>query len=87
MKQAADEQKQPIRTKTIQGKFHSGFVELDEELGVVEGQEVENRVLVIPKATRKAGEGRLRTKAAVADDTEWDAIMEQIDQPRYGGLR
>ena len=31
---------------------------------------------------RKAGEGFLRTEGALADDTEWDAIMEEIYQAR-----
>jgi hypothetical protein len=69
-------------TKTIHGKVHGKTIELDEDLGVAEGQEVEIQVRVIPKAFRKAGEGFLRTEGALADDTEWDAIMEEIYQAR-----
>jgi hypothetical protein len=69
-------------TKTIHGKVHGNTIELDEDLGVADGQEVEVRVRVIPKTSRKPGEGFLRTEGALADDTEWDAIMEEIYQAR-----
>ena len=69
-------------TKTIHGTVHGKTIELDEDLGVAEGQEVEVQVRVICKTTRKAGEGFLRTEGALADDTEWDAIMEEIYQAR-----
>ncbi len=69
-------------TKTIHGKIHGKTIELDEDLGVADGQEVEVQVKVIPKAARTAGEGFLRTEGALADDTEWDAIMAEIHQAR-----
>ena len=69
-------------TKTIHGTVHGKTIELDEDLGVAEGQEVEVQVRVICKTARKAGEGFLRTEGALADDTEWDAIMEEIYQAR-----
>ncbi len=67
-------------TKTIHGKT----IELDEDLGVAEGQEVEGQVRIVQPA-RKWGEGILRTAGALADDPEWDGIMEQIHQGRKGG--
>ncbi len=69
-------------TKTIHGKVHGKTIELDEELGVAEGQEVEIHVRVISKVARTPGEGFLRTEGALADDTEWDSIMEEIHQAR-----
>ncbi len=69
-------------TKTIHGKIHGKTIELDEDLGVADGQEVEVQVKVIPKAARTPGEGFLRTEGALADDTEWDSIMEEIHQAR-----
>jgi formate dehydrogenase assembly factor FdhD len=69
-------------TKTIHGVVHGKTIELDEDLGVAEGQEVEVQVKVIPKSARKLGEGFLRTEGALADDEEWDAIMEEIYQAR-----
>ena len=70
-------------TKAIHGRVHGKTIELDEDLGVAEGQEVEVRVKVIPnKTARQPGEGFLRTEGALADDTEWDAIMAEIQQAR-----
>ncbi len=39
-------------TKTIHGKVRGKTIELDEDLGVVEGQQVEVHVKVIPKVAR-----------------------------------
>jgi hypothetical protein len=69
-------------TKAIHGKVHGKTIELDEDLGVADGQEVEVQVRVIPRTDRKPGEGFLRTEGALADDTEWDAIMAEIYQSR-----
>ena len=57
-------------------------IEFNEDLGVAEGQKVEVQMRVIAKLTRKPGEGFLRTEGALADDEEWDAIMEEIHQAR-----
>ncbi len=35
-------------TKTLHGKIHDKTIELDEDLGVAEGQEVEVQVKIIP---------------------------------------
>jgi hypothetical protein len=69
-------------TKTIHGKVHGKTIELDEDLGVAEGQEVEVEVRLITAPARTPGEGFLRTEGALADDEEWDPIMEQIHQDR-----
>jgi hypothetical protein len=74
-------------TKTIRGKVHGKTIELDEDLGVAEGQEVEMHVKVIPKVARTPGEGFLRTEGALADDPHWDAIMEEIHRERNGETR
>ena len=73
-------------TRRVHGKVHGKTIELDEELGVAEGQEVEVTVRVVSsiKPTR-TGEGFLLTEGALADDPYWDAIMEQIYQERKGG--
>jgi hypothetical protein len=68
-------------TKTINGKIHGKTIELDEDLGVPDGQEVQVQVTIVPTA-RKWGEGILRTAGALADDPEWDTNMEQIYQDR-----
>jgi hypothetical protein len=69
-------------TKTIHGKVHGKTIELAEDLGVPDGQEVEIQVRVVPNPSRTPGEGILRTAGALANDTEWDAIMEKIHQER-----
>jgi hypothetical protein len=74
-------------TKTIHGKVHGRTIELDEDLGVAEGEEVEVQVRVLPKAGRKPGEGFLRTEGALADDLYWDGIMEEIYQERKRDTR
>ncbi len=68
-------------TRTIHGRVHGRTIELDEDPGVAEGQEVEVQVRVIPPA-RQPGEGFLRTEGALADFPEWDDVMEEIYQAR-----
>ncbi len=48
-------------TKTTHGRVHGRAIELDEDLGVAEGQEVEIQVQVISKVARTPGEGFLPT--------------------------
>lgn len=69
-------------SKSLHGRVHGRTIELDEDPGVAEGQEVEVQVKVIPPTPRKPGEGFLRTEGALADDDEWDGIMEEIHQAR-----
>jgi hypothetical protein len=68
-------------TRTVHGKVHGKTIELDEDLGVADGQEVEVQVKVIPPE-RKWGEGILRTAGALVDDPYWDGIMEEIHRTR-----
>jgi hypothetical protein len=68
-------------TKIIYGTVHGRTIELDADLGVAEGQQVEVQV----KVTRRPqtwGGGILRTAGALADDPHWDAIMDEIHQAR-----
>lgn len=73
--------------KTLHGRVHGKTIQLDEDIGVTEGQEVEIQVKVIPLSSRRPGDGFLRTEGALADDTEWDAIMEEIHRSRKRGRR
>ncbi|HEV3259987.1 MAG TPA: hypothetical protein VG013_24175 [Gemmataceae bacterium] len=57
-------------TKTLRGVIHGRTIQLDEDLGVAEGEEVEVQVKVLPKTPRKPGDGFLRTEGALAADTE-----------------
>jgi hypothetical protein len=81
MKWTDDQDSEPTMTKAILGKVHGRTIELDEDLGVADGQQVEVQVTIVQPA-RKWGEGILRTAGALADDPEWDTIMEQIYQDR-----
>ena len=69
-------------SKIRRGLVHGRTIELDGDLGVPEGAEVEVQVRVISKPPRKPGEGFLRTEGMLDGDTEWDAIMEEIYQDR-----
>jgi hypothetical protein len=46
------------------------------------GQQVEIDTRVVPIKTEPWGEGLKRCAGALADDPEWDAIMEEIHQGR-----
>jgi hypothetical protein len=70
-----------MMTRTIPGKVHGRRIELSEDLGLPEGQPVEVQVKVL-EATQPWGEGLLRCAGVLADDTEWDAIMEEIHEAR-----
>jgi hypothetical protein len=43
---------EPPMTKTIHGKIHGKTIELDEDLGVAEGQEVEVQVTIVQPARK-----------------------------------
>jgi citrate lyase beta subunit len=75
-------------TKTLHGKVHGKTIELAEELGVPEGQEVEITVRTVAstRATR-TGEGLLLTEGALADDPYWDDIMEEVHKERKNDSR
>jgi hypothetical protein len=69
-------------TRVIHGTVHGKIIELDEDIGMSDGQQVEIQVRMIAPPERKPGDGLLRTEGALADDKEWDAIMEEIYQSR-----
>jgi hypothetical protein len=68
-------------TRIVHGIVHGRTIELNEDPGVPEGQDVEVQIKVIAPP-RKSGEGILRTAGALADDPHWDAIMEEVHQAR-----
>lgn len=67
--------------RSLHGIIHGRTIELSEDPGVADGQEVEVQVTVHPP-TREWGGGILRTAGALADDPHWDAIMDQVQQAR-----
>lgn len=68
-------------TKVVHGKIHGRTIELAEDPGIAEGQDIEVQIRVFPQS-EKWGAGVLRTAGALADDAEWDSIMEQIHSER-----
>ena len=78
-------------TKTMHGKVHGKTIELDEDLGVVDGQEVEVQVKMIRPRKRLPGPppgwrpGGTETAAGMMADSwteEDDRILEEIDRDR-----
>jgi hypothetical protein len=75
-------------TKIFHGRVHGRTIELAEDPGLAEGQEVEGAVRTVSLAgPRQRGEGFLRTEGALADDPHWDAIMEEIHRERKTDTR
>jgi hypothetical protein len=72
----------PVNNKLLRGVIHGNVIELDESTGMSDGQRVEVVVRPVFPEGKQPGEGFLRTEGALADDTEWDAIMEQVQQSR-----
>jgi len=67
--------------KTITGRIHGRTIELTDDPGLQDGQEVRVQVTAVPPAA-PWGEGILRCAGALADDPEWDAIMDEIHRAR-----
>ncbi|MCL4206177.1 MAG: hypothetical protein KJ000_27145 [Pirellulaceae bacterium] len=67
--------------RTIHGIARGRTIELDEDLGIAEGQPVEIQVNV-PQPAQPWGAGILRTAGALADDPHWDGIMDEIHKAR-----
>ena len=66
-------------TKTIHGKVHGKIIELDENLGVADGQDLEVKVV---SSTTTWGESLRRCAGALADIPGLDEHMEQILRER-----
>jgi hypothetical protein len=70
--------------RIVNGTVHGNTIELDEDLGIADGQAVEVQVKLVP-LKREWGEGILRTAGALAVDPEWDAAMQEIHTARNWG--
>jgi hypothetical protein len=71
-------------TKIMQGIVHGKTIELDEEVGVPDGQKVEIAVHILGAAPpgKPWGEGLRRCAGALADIPGLDEDMEQILRER-----
>ena len=70
-------------TRVIHGKVRGRTIEFDEDLGLSEGAAVEVSVRTIEETLqRQPGTGLPRTQEAVADNPDWDGIIEEIQRDR-----
>jgi hypothetical protein len=67
--------------KTIQGRIRGRTIELTEDSGLQDGQEVEVQVKAVP-TQRAWGEGIRRSAGCMADDPDFEAVMQEIYQER-----
>jgi hypothetical protein len=90
------EQEETVITKTLRGKVHGKTIELDEDLGVVDGQEVEVQVKIVRLKKRLPGPppgwqaGKPSTTAGMLADAwteEDDRILEEIHRDRKREIR
>jgi hypothetical protein len=74
--------------KTTHGKVHGKTIELEEDLGFTEGQEVEVQVKVAPPP-KQWGDGLRRCAGALANEwtEEDDRILEEFHQDRKRDTR
>src|SRR5712664_1235828 len=77
-----------LMVKTVQGIVHGKTIQLQEDLGVAEGQQVEIQVRVVP-AAKPSVEGLRRCAGALSDEwtEEDDRILEEIYQDRKRDTR
>ena len=68
-------------TKVLHGTINDRTIELTEDPGLAPGEKVEVQVRTLPKP-QNWGEGLKRCAGMLADDPEWDAIMEEIHAAR-----
>ena len=68
-------------SKTILGRVHGKTIELNEDLGIAEGQQVEVQVKIVQPPIAW-GEGIRRSAGGWADYPEMDAVMDKIQRDR-----
>jgi hypothetical protein len=68
-------------TRTAHGRINGKTIELDDDLGVPNGQEVEVVVRVI-ESTKQWGEGIRRSAGAAADVADFDEVFAQVERER-----
>ena len=75
-------------TKIMHGIVHGKTIELDQEVGVPDGQAVEIAIQIVPVAMERWGEGLRRCAGALAGIPGLDDDMRQIlDQRKTDAFR
>lgn len=70
-----------MSTKQLQGTIHGRRIDLQEDPGLADGEEVDVIVRVRPKGA-KWGDGIRRSAGALADMPELDEIFAEIERER-----
>lgn len=73
-----------MKTVKRRGVVRGNVIELEGDPGVSDGAvvDVTLRPVANAESSRKPGDGFLRTEGALADDDEWDALMDEIQESR-----
>jgi hypothetical protein len=69
-------------TRVRRGVVHGNTIELIDEAGLFDGAEVEVVVRQREANPPATGRGLQSTEGALADDAEWDAIMDEVQEAR-----
>ena len=64
--------------RVLRGIVQGNTIHLNDDAGIADGEEVE----IVVRLHATAGEGFQRTEGALADDAEWDDIMDEVHQAR-----
>jgi len=70
-----------MTTRQLQGTIHGRRIDLEEDPGLADGEEVDVIVRVRPKP-EQWGEGIRRSAGAWADMPELDGVFEEIERDR-----
>jgi hypothetical protein len=68
-------------TRTLTGIVHGKTIELEQDPGVADGQQVELQ-LTVPATDEPWGAAIRRTAGALVDDSDWDRIMQELHGAR-----
>ena len=68
--------------RVFRGIVHGNTIELHDKIDLADGERVEIFLRRVLSPDDRSGEGLLRTEGALADDPDWDTIMDEVHQLR-----
>lgn len=71
-----------MNDKPLRGVVHGNAIELEGDVGIADGVQVEVVLRSLGPSASQPGDGFLRTEGALSNDSEWDPIMAEIQQAR-----